>query len=375
MPSADIATETVPFLDLKAMHAPVMEEIKRAIDGVIDSHAFALGPAVQHFEEAFAEYCGVPHCVGLNSGTSAMHVALICAGVQAGDEVITTPFTWISTSWAISYIGAKPVFVDIDPQSHCLDPAKIEQAVTPRTKAIVPVHLYGHPADMDAILKVAREHKLAVVEDAAQAHGARYKGRPCGSLADIAGFSFYPGKNLGAFGEAGAVVTDNAEWADRARALRDHAQSGRHNHVELGFNYRMEGIQAAVLAVKLKHLDGWNAQRCRIAESYRKHLSGIANLECPAPADWADPVWHIYAVQHPERDALRDHLSGHDIHSGVHYPTPIHLQPAYADLGYHQGDFPAAEALASRQLSLPMFPDMTEAHVCRVADSIRTLGT
>ena len=374
MQSTVIASETIPFLDLKAQHAPLMADIKREIDEVIDSHAFALGPAVESFERAFADYCGVGHCVGLNSGTSAVHLGLICAGVQAGDEVITTPFTWISTVWALSYVGAKPVFVDIDPQTHCIDPARIELAITPRTKAIVPVHLYGHPADMDPIAKLARENTLVVVEDAAQAHGAAYKNSMCGTLGDLAAFSFYPGKNLGAFGEAGAVVTDHAEWAERARALRDHAQQGRHHHIELGFNYRMEGIQAAVLKVKLNSLDHWNERRRGVAEMYRQHLQDIPELTLPAAAGWADPVWHIYAVQHPHRERLRQHLGECQIQTGVHYPTPIHLQPAYAHLGYSEGDLPVAEQLARRQVSLPMFPDMTEAQVTRVADAIRSFG-
>ena len=374
MQSATVATESIPFLDLKTMHAPITADIKRAIDDVIDSHAFALGPAVEQFEEAFANYCGVRHCVGLNSGTSAVHVALICAGVQSGDEVITTPFTWISTAWAISYVGARPVFIDIDPQTYCLDAEQIERAITPKTKAIVPVHLYGHPADMDPIVRLAREYKLAVIEDAAQAHGARYKNRRCGGLADIAAFSFYAAKNLGAFGEAGAIVTDNTEQANRARALRDHAQEGRHHHTELGFNFRMDGIQAAVLGVKLKHLDAWNRQRRHLADVYHQQLQDIPDVVAAAPADWAEPVWHIYAVQHDDRDALRAHFREHNIQSGVHYPTPIHLQPAYAHLGHREGDFPVAESLARRQISLPMFPDMTEAQVVRVAEAMRAFG-
>ena len=375
MQSTATAVETVPFLDLKTMHAPLMADIRREIDSVIDSHAFALGPAVEQFERAFADYCGTKHCVGLNSGTSAVQVALICAGVQPGDEVITTPFTWISTCWAISYIGAVPVFVDIDPQTYCLDAAQIEQAITAKTKAVMPVHLYGHPADMEPIVKLAREFNLAVIEDAAQAHGACYQRRTCGSLGDVAAFSFYPGKNLGAFGEAGAVVTDNAEWADRARALRDHAQEGRHNHAELGFNFRMDGIQAAVLSVKLRRLDQWNGHRRRVAGWYEQQLRDVSGVFPPTPTEWAEPVWHIYAAQHHERDALRAHLNEHHIQSGVHYPKPIHLQPAYAHLGYRKGTFPEAEALARRQLSLPMFPDMTEPQVTRVAEAIRSFGT
>ncbi len=374
MQSTATAVETVPFLDLKTMHAPLMADIRREIDSVIDSHAFALGPAVEQFERAFADYCGTKHCIGVNSGTSAVHVALICAGVQPGDEVITTPFTWISTTWAISYIGATPVFVDIDPQTYCLDAAQIEQAITAKTKAVMPVHLYGHPADMEPITKLAREFNLAVIEDAAQAHGARYQRRTCGGLGDVAAFSFYPGKNLGAFGEAGAMETDNPEWADRARALRDHAQEGRHNHAELGFNFRMDGIQAAVLNVKLRRLDQWNGHRRQVAEWYSEQLRDVPGLTLPTAAEWAEPVWHIYAAQHHERDALRAHLNEHRIQSGVHYPKPIHLQPAYAHLAYRKGTFPEAEALARRQLSLPMFPDMTEPQVTRVAEVIRAFS-
>lgn len=363
---------TVPFLDLAGMHAPILEEIKREVGRVIDAHTFALGPVVEEFERNFAGYCGVEHCVGLNSGTSAVHVALLCAGVRPGDEVITTPYSWISTSWAISYAGAKPVYVDIDAQTYCLNPAKIEAAITPKTKALLPVHLFGHTADMDEIVRIGQKHGLAVIEDAAQAHGARHRGRRCGSLADIAAFSFYPGKNLGAFGEAGAVVTNNAEWAERARRLRDHAQQGRHRHVEIGFNYRMEAIQAAVLNVKLRHLDEWNRKRREVAGWYAEQLQDIPDVVLPQPAAWAEPIWHIYGIRHPKRDAMRRRLEQCGVQTGVHYPTPIHLQPAYVHLGYEVGDLPATEALASEQISLPMFPGMSENQVRRVADDLRS---
>lgn len=362
---------TVPYLDLKYIHAPIMAEMRQALDAVLESGSFASGPAVAQFEEDFARLCHAEHCVGLNSGTSAVHVALLSAGVRAGDEVITTPYTWISTAWAITYINAKPVFVDIDPQTYCIDATKIEAAITPKTKAILPVHLFGHPADMDAISEIARRHNLAVIEDAAQAHGARYKDRLCGSLAPIAAFSFYPGKNLGAVGEGGAVVPSDAAWADRARKLRNHAQDGRDNHRELGFNYRMDSFQGAVLSIKLRHLQAWNESRKSIADMYHERFLEVPDVVAPSQADWASPAWHIYAIQHPRRDEVFSQLQERGVQSIVHYSTCVHLQQPYAHLEYQGGDFPVAESLAARQLSLPIFPGMTEAQVDHVVECIK----
>lgn len=370
-PAPEHRTKCVPFLDLKSMHAPLMDQIDQRIRETIESHAFACGPAVEQFEAQFAEYCGVKHCVCVSSGTSALHLALICAGVSPGDEVITSPATWISTSWAITYVGATPVFADIEPQSYCLDPNRVEDAITARTTAILPVHLYGHPANMDAIRDIACRHNVVVIEDAAQAHGASYQGSLCGALGDIAAFSFYPGKNLGAFGEGGAITTNCEYWAMRARCLRDHAQIERHRHLELGFNYRMDSIQAAVLSVKLSRLDQWNASRHQVARAYEQGLADLPRIEVPTEAPGASSAWHLYSLQAHDRDELRKYLSGRGIQTGLHYPTPVHLQPAYAHLKHVPGDFPVAEQLASHQISLPMFPDLLPGQIQHVIDSIR----
>ncbi len=364
----------VKFVDLDALHGPILSEIRAEIEDVISSNSFALGPKVESFEEQFATYLGANHCVGVNSGTSALHLALIVAGINPGDEVITTPSTWISTSWAISYVGAKPVFVDIDPTTYCMDAAQVAQAITEKTGAILAVDLYGHPIDGDALGHLARTHGIPLIEDAAQAHGAMWNGRPCGTLGDIATFSFYPGKNLGAFGEGGAIVTNNNDWAQRLRRLRDHAQDGRHNHTEIGFNYRMEGMQGAVLSVKLRHLDRWNEARRQVAEWYTAKFATCPDIVCPRTAPLAEVVWHIYAVQHDDRDALCTHLREHDISCAVHYPTPIHLQPAYANLGYVAGDFPVAEQLGRRQLSMPMHPAMSPQDIDAIVQAVTRCG-
>ncbi len=363
----------VPFLDLAAHHAAIRSEIDDAIGQVLDDAAFILGPAVERFEGAFARYAGSAHCVGLNSGTSALHLALLAAGVGPGDEVVTTPHTWISTSWAISYCGARPVFADVDPATGNLDPERAAAAVTERTRAILPVDLYGNPADLAAFAELAERHDLPLIEDAAQAHGATLHGRPVGSLATITCFSFYPGKNLGATGEGGAVVTDDAELAERVRRLRDHAQDGRHHHVEIGFNYRMEGVQAAVLAVKLPHLDGWNQARREAADRYQRLLQAMPGVTLPAPTPGAQPSWHLYPIRVAERQRVGERLHAAGIGTGLHYPTPIHLQPAYASLGYAPGDFPHAEAYAATCLSLPMFPELTAAQQEHVASALSAI--
>jgi dTDP-4-amino-4,6-dideoxygalactose transaminase len=337
---------------------------------VCESTRFAQGPPTAEFEREFAAYCGAKHCVTLNSGTSALHLAMRCLDIGPGDEVITVPFTFIATAWAISYVGAKPVFVDIDPMRRTLDPAKLEAAITNRTKAIIPVHLFGMPAEMDAILEVAGRHSIPVVEDAAQAHGARYKGRRIGQFGCAACFSFYPGKNLGAYGEGGALVTDNDAFAARARALRDHAQSQRYHHEEIGYNYRMDSFQAAVLGVKLKRLDDWNAARMDRARKYNDLLAGSP---CAAPATFADSecVWHCYVVEVDRRDQVRAELTAAGIETGLHYPVPLHLQQAYAALGHQHGDFPVSEAIAARCLSLPIYPELDDARIELVATTLR----
>ena len=363
----------VPFLDLKEHHRRIWQELKEALAPVLSEAQFILGSAVQRFETAFAEYVSRPFCVGLNSGTSALHMALQACDVGPGDEVITTPHTWISTSWAISYVGATPVFVDIDPVTYNVDPELVARAITPRTKAILPVHLYGQACDMDSLCRIADEHDLLLIEDAAQAHGAVYDGRRIGSFGKIACFSFYPGKNLGAFGEGGAVVTDDEELANRIRRLRDHAQHGRHHHVELGHNTRMEGIQGAVLEVKLRHLDDWNAARRRNAERYCELLADVPGLQLPAAPRPEAHVWHLFVVlaSGANRDAVCRQLGEQGVASGVHYPTPVPLQPAYKHLGHKPGDFPVAEDVMRRCLSLPMFPEMTDEQVERTASVLR----
>ena len=368
----------VPFLDLKAQNNSVRAEVMAELEPVIDQAQFILGPAVERFEAEFAAYIGCRHCIGLNNGTSALHMALIALGVGPGDEVITTPHTWISTSWAISYVGARPVYVDIDPVTYNLDPNRVEAAITTKTKAILPVHLYGQAADVMALRAIADRRGLLLIEDAAQAHGAMIAlpgsaAQRAGSLGQAGCFSFYPGKNLGAFGEAGAVVTNDDAVATRIRQLRDHAQAGRHHHVEIGFNTRMEGVQGAVLQVKLRHLDAWNAQRRAHADLYRKLLEGTPNLELPAAPYTAGHVWHLFVplVRGIDREVVRSRLAEQGIATGVHYPTPVPFQPAYADLGHRPGDFPIAEDVMRRCLSLPMFAELTDEQIEFTATAIR----
>ena len=360
----------VPYLDLAAQMRPIRKDIDAAIARTLDNCSFCLGPDVAQFERDFASWNGAGHCVAMNSGTSALHIALLLLGIGPGDEVITTPFTFVATSWAISYVGARPVYVDIDPETNNLDPARIERAISPRTKAILPVHLYGHPVDLDAILTVARKHGLPVVEDAAQAHGALYRNRRIGTFGEMSCFSFYPGKNLGAYGEGGALVTDNAGFAARARALREHGSTRRYYHDEVGFNYRMEGMQGAVLGVKLKHLQNWTDGRRRVAHRYHELLNGTP-LKLPREASYAASAYHLYVVLHPRREELKKHLDANGIGCALHYPLPLHLQKCYASLGYKNGDFPHAEAAARECLSLPIYPELTEEQVQLVATTVR----
>jgi len=356
----------VPYLDLPAQMRGLRKEIDAAIARTLDNCSFCLGPDVAQFEKDFARFCEAEHCVGFNSGTSALHIALLLLNVGPGDEVITTPCTFVATSWAISYVGAKPVYVDIEDETFNLDPGRIEKAITSRTKAIMPVHLYGHPFNLDPILEICRRHNLPLVEDAAQAHGATYKGKGIGTFGAVSGFSFYPGKNLGAYGEGGALVTNNAAFAARARSLREHGSTQRYYHDEIGYNYRMEGIQGAVLGVKLKHLESWTRERRRVAQRYNELLAGTP-LQLPREADYAQSAWHLYVVRHPRRDELKKHLEANQVGCALHYPLPLHLQKAYAHLGYKEGDFPIAEKAARQCLSLPIFPELTEAQIQRVA--------
>jgi dTDP-4-amino-4,6-dideoxygalactose transaminase len=360
----------IPLVDLRGQYRALRPEMDAAIGQVLESGQFALGPAVEAFEHAFAAYCGTADAVGVNSGTSALHIALLAAGIQPGDEVITSPFTFVASVAAIEYAGATPVFVDIEPNGFALDSAAVERAVTPRTKAVIPVHLFGQPADMDAVRAVARRHGLVVIEDACQAHGADYRGRRAGSLGDIGCFSFYPGKNLGAYGEGGAAVTNNPQYADTMRLLRSWGERTRYEHAIRGFNYRMDGIQGAVLGVKLKHLDRWNDARRRLAAAYTERLAGL-DVRTPEERPGSRHVYHLYVVRLARRDRWRARLTELGIQSGVHYPVPVHLQPAYRDLGYRAGDFPVAESAATEVLSLPMFPEMTEQQVEEVAGALR----
>ena len=351
----------IPFLDLRVQYHSMKEEIDRAVLGVLESTQFVLGNEVAAFEKEFAAYSGAAHGIAVNSGTSALHLALLAAEVGPGDEVITVPFTFVATTAAVEYTGARPVFVDVDPVSYTMDPAKIEAAITPRTKAILPVHLYGQPAAMDEILAIARKHNLRVIEDCAQAHGASYKGKSVGSMGELGCFSFYPGKNLGAYGEGGMVVTDSPELARTVRMLRDWGAERKYQHVLKGYNYRMEGMQGAILRVKLRRLEEWTEARRAHAALYTKLLEGTG-LQTPRPSAGTRHVFHVYSVLSPERDALQASLQSSDIQTGIHYPIPVHLLPAYADLNYRSGDFPVSERVAAQELSLPMYPEMpTEA--------------
>ncbi|MBN2562495.1 MAG: DegT/DnrJ/EryC1/StrS family aminotransferase [Phycisphaerae bacterium] len=367
----------IPFLDLRAQYRSIQDEVQSAIGRVLESCQFALGREVAAFEEEFGAYCGAEHAVAVNSGTSALHLAMLAAGIGPGDEVITCPMTFVASVAAIEYTGARPVFVDMDPQRYTIDPTKIEAAINTKTKAILPVHLYGQPADMDPILTIAKKHNLKVIEDAAQAHGAEYKGRRTGGLGDVAGFSFYPGKNLGAYGEAGCVVTNNAEYAEKARMLRDWGQKKKYEHVLKAFNYRMDGIQGAILRVKLRRLDGWTEARRACAARYTERLAD-SGVQPPFVAPDSRHVFHIYAVRSPARDALQVALAEREIQSGKHYPDPVHLLSAYGDLGYKAGDFPASEQLAREELSLPMFAELTREQidvVCRTIKNQVNQGT
>jgi dTDP-4-amino-4,6-dideoxygalactose transaminase len=360
----------VPYSDLKAQYRALKPEIDAAIAKVLESSEFVLGSEVARFEEEFAAYCGAAHGVGVNSGTSALHLALLAAGVGPGDEVITVPYTFVATTAAIRYTGATPVFVDIDPRTYMIDVPQIEARITPHTKAILPVHLYGQPCDMDPILEIARRHSLIVIEDAAQAHGAEYKGRRTGSMGHMAAFSFYPGKNLGAYGEGGMVTTNNAEYAQKVRLLRNWGAERRYYHVLKGFNYRMEGIQGAVLRVKLRHLEQWTEARRAHAALYSQLLAG-SNVITPCVKPDVRHVFHVYAILSGERDVLAGRLEARQIQFGIHYPQPIHLMEAHADLGHKPGEFPVAESVAARVLSLPLFPEMTREQIETVCAAVR----
>lgn len=362
----------IPFLDLKTQYLNIKDEIDTAVLKVLESTQFILGSEVTALEEEFAQYCDADYGIAVNTGTSALHLALLAAGIGAGDEVITVPFTFVATVAAICYTGATPVFVDIDPVSYTIDVTQIEKAITDRTKAILPVHLYGQPANMEPILEIARRYGLTVIEDAAQAHGAEYKGQRVGSIGDIGCFSFYPGKNLGAYGEGGMIVTNNPEYNRTMRMLRDWGQERKYHHVLKGYNYRMDGIQGAILRVKLRYLEAWTEARIANAKQYDELLAD-SGLVTPTLMPYSRHVYHVYVVRSPQRDQLQQKLNEHGIQTGIHYPIPVHLLEAYQDLGYQAGDFPHAEKAASEVLSLPMYAELSAAQINTVAETLQSL--
>ncbi len=360
----------IPFLDLKAQYDTIEDDILSTVKRTLASTQWILGDEVAAFEEEFASYCGSRFGIGVNSGTSALHLALLAAGVGIGDEVITVANTFVATVAAIEYTGARPVFVDVDAVTLNMDARLLEELITPRTKVILPVHLHGLPADLDPILKVARRHQLLVVEDAAQAHGAMYKGRRVGSIGDMGCFSFYPGKNLGACGEAGMVVTDDPQFAGKIRLLRDWGQESKYHHKYKGFNYRMEGLQGAILRVKLHHLDGWTQARRQLAETYSNLLMG-SGLGLPVEPANIQAVYHVYAVRTSRRDAVQRALGELDIHTGIHYPFPVHLQEAYNEYSSGSGGLPVTEQVANETLSLPLFAELSISDVIQVCSALR----
>ncbi len=370
IPHPSSLTLMVPFVDLQTQYREIKGEIDAAIARVIESAAFVLGREVEAFEGAFAEYTGARFCIGVNSGTAAIQLAVTACGSGAGAEVIVPANTFFASAEGVSTAGAVPVFVDADAASYTIDTTKIEAAITERTRAIMPVHLYGQAADLDPIFEIADRHNLAVIEDAAQAHGSLYRGRRVGALGQAGCFSFYPGKNLGAYGEGGAVVTNDAEIARRVRLLRDHGSERKYHHEIIGYNFRLEGIQGAVLGVKLRHLDRWNDLRRAHAARYNE-LLGATPLILPREMDYARHVYHLYVVQTEARDSLQQRLTEAGVQTGIHYPIPVHLQPAYSSLPYKPGDFPEAERQAARVLSLPMYPELTDEQIKHVAEAIQ----
>ncbi len=362
---------SLPLVDLKRQYETIKPDIQQAINEVLDHTDFIMGRAVDYFETAFGQFCGADFAIGVASGTAAIHLALYALGVGPGDEVITVPHTFIATVEPIVALGAKPVFVDVDPEDFTLDPRKLQAAITPRTKAIIPVHLYGQCADMSPILELAAPHHIPVIEDAAQAHGAGYHGQKAGTIGAAGCFSFYPGKNLGAYGDAGAITTNNPDLAARLRRLRNHGRAEKYAHLESGYGERLDTLQAAVLKVKLAHLAEWNMQRRQCADYYTELLGQTPDVQLPHVRPGSEHVFHLYVIRCAQRDALMAHLKARGIQTGIHYPLPLHLQPAYQNLGYRKGDFPVTECLAETILSLPLFPELTFAEVQRVATEIQ----
>ncbi len=363
----------IPFLDLKAAYLELQPELDAAIKRVLDSGWYILGEEVDAFEQEYAAYCEAKHCVSVANGLDALHLALLALGVGPGDEVIVPSNTYIATWLAVSQCGATPIPVEPDAATYNIDPARIEAAITPRTKVILPVHLYGQPADMDPILAIARKHGLKVLEDGAQAHGARYKGKRIGAHGDVVAWSFYPGKNLGAYGDGGAITTDDAEIAERIRVLRNYGSRVKYVNDVRGFNSRLDPIHAAALRVKLKVLDTWNARRAAIASRYQTELKNTG-LTLPFVPDWAEPAWHLYVVQHPQRDTLQKKLGEAGIGTLIHYPIPPHLQQAYASASFVKGQLPIAEKIANQCLSMPIGPHLNEAGVSAVIAALKVAG-
>ena len=361
----------IPFIDLRKQYDSIKEEINPAIQNVIDNSAFVLGKSVSDFETAFAAAHNVKHCVAVSSGTDGNHLASWALGITSGDEVIIPADTFIATAWGATLCGATPVFADCHKDSYNIDPEKIEEKITSKTKAVVAVHLYGQPADIDAIRKITEKHNLRLIEDAAQAHIAEYNGNKIGGLSDICSFSFYPGKNLGAFGEGGAVTTNSDELALKARMIRDHGSRQKYFHEMYGHNYRMEGIQGAVLGVKLKHLNYWTECRRSVAKKYCEQLKDINEIKLPAEMPYAKHVYHLFVIQTDRRDELQIYLNENGIATGLHYPVPLHLQKCFEHLGYKKGDFPVTEGLAANCLSLPMFPELSDEQIGFICDRIK----
>ncbi|MFQ6092614.1 MAG: DegT/DnrJ/EryC1/StrS family aminotransferase [bacterium] len=361
---------TIPMVDLKRQYLSIKDEIDRAIQEVIDTTAFVRGKNVSQFEEEFAAYCGAAHGVACSSGTTALHLALRACGVGPGDEVITVPFTFIATTESVSNVGARPVFVDIEEESYNIDVSAIERAITPRTKAIIPVDLYGQPADLDPILEIAHKHDIVVIEDAAQAHASEYKGKRIGGLSSLTCYSFFPGKNLGAYGDAGMVLTNSEEMAERMRMLCDHGRKGKYEYQIEGYNFRMDGMQAAVLSAKLKHLDEWTEMRRKNGRLYHQYLKET-DVITPVEKEYAKHVYHCYVIRTKHRAQIQGRLKAEGIATGVHYPNALHLEPAYRYLGYKRGDFPVSEQCANEVLSLPMFPELTEEEIERICSLVR----
>ena len=356
----------IPLVDLKAQYAPIKDEIDSAIARVIDKTAFILGEEVSLFEENFAGFCGTKYAVGTSSGTSALQLALASVGINEGDEVITTPFTFIATTSSILALGGKPVFVDIEKDTYNLDVSKIESAITGKTKAIVPVHLYGHPVDMDPLMKIAKRRGIKVIEDACQAHGALYKEKKVGSVGEAGCFSFYPGKNLGCYGDGGMLVTNNEEICKRARLLRDHGRGDKYTHIIHGHNFRLDAIQAAILRVKLKYLDRWNDKRRKNALSYNKRLEKFSAIIKPVEKDYAKHVYHLYVIRAKRRDRLKAFLEENGVDAGIHYPVPLHMQPVYTEMKLSDRKMPVSEASSKDILSLPMYAELDESQIERI---------